>query len=156
MLDEPEIRTTTARHAAVIRLTVSRAEIQTVMGPAIGEVLAAVAAQEKTPTGPVFAHHFRIDPDVFDFEVGVPLDSPVTASGRVTAGTLPAATVARTIYHGPYEGLEAAWGRFDEWITAQGHTLAADVWECYLTGPESADDPSAWQTELNRPLLQQA
>ncbi|NPC76604.1 AraC family transcriptional regulator, partial [Corallococcus exiguus] len=26
------------------------------------------------------------------------------------------------------------------------------VWECYLTGPETGGDPSAWRTELIQPL----
>lgn len=69
------------------------------------------------------------------------------------AGQLPATTVARTAYHGPYEGLRAAWGQFDAWIRAQGHTPAPDLWECYVVGPESNPDPTTWRTELNRPLL---
>jgi len=40
------------------------------MGPAITEVMTAIAAQGVLATGPLFAHHPRMDPDVFDFEVG--------------------------------------------------------------------------------------
>ena len=42
MVDTPEIPRTVAQPAAVIRLTVARADIQNVMGPAIGEVIATV------------------------------------------------------------------------------------------------------------------
>jgi effector-binding domain-containing protein len=94
-----------------------------------------------------------MDPHTFDFEIGVPVPSPVAAVGRVTAGRLPAATVARTVYHGPYEGLGAAWGEFEAWIVAAGHTPAPDLWECYVTGPESSADPADWRTEFNRPLI---
>jgi effector-binding domain-containing protein len=94
-----------------------------------------------------------MDPDIWDFEVGVPVSRPVSPAGRVEPGELPAATVARTVYHGSYEGLGAAWGEFFEWITARGHTPAADFWECYLAGPESGPDPAAWRTELNKPLI---
>lgn len=52
-----------------------------------------------------------MDPDTFDFEVGVPVAAPVAAAGRVKPGELPAATVARTVYHGDYSGLGEAWGR---------------------------------------------
>ena len=68
-------------------------------------------------------------------------------------GTLPAVKVARTVYQGGYEGLGGAWGELMRWIEAQGHTAATDLWECYLAGPESGPDPSAWRTELNRPLI---
>ena len=57
-----------------------------------------------------------------------------------------------TSYHGPYEGLGAAWGAFDTWIVANGYTLASDLWECYVAGPESNPDPATWRTELNRSL----
>ena len=46
-------------------------------------------------------------------------------------GTLPAARVARTVYHGDYEGLGEAWGEFGEWIKAQGLKPAPDLWEVY-------------------------
>ena len=153
MLDEPEIVQTVAQRTAIIRLTIPRAEIRKVMGPSIGEVMAAVAAQGMTPAGPVFSHHLRMDPDVFDFEIGVPVAAAIARTGRVQPGELPAATVARTVYHGPYEGLGRAWGEFDAWIAAEGLTPAPDLWECYVSGPESGPDPAAWRTELNRPLI---
>lgn len=109
MLDKPQIVQTDARLAAIIRFTIPRAEIRNVMGPGIGELLAAVAAQGMTPAGPVFSHHLRMDPDTFDFEIGVPVTAPVSAAGRVKPGQLPATMVARTVYHGPYEGLGPAW-----------------------------------------------
>jgi effector-binding domain-containing protein len=94
-----------------------------------------------------------MDPEVFDFELGVPVTRAVEPSGRVIPGKLPAARVARTVYHGPYEGLGAAWGEFEQWITAAGHSPAPDLWEFYVRGPESSPDPADWRTELNRPLL---
>ncbi|MBC7821777.1 MAG: AraC family transcriptional regulator, partial [Planctomycetaceae bacterium] len=81
-----------------------------------------------------------------------PVTKLVTPVGRVKPGQLPATKVARTIYHGPYEGLGAAWGEFVEWISANGHTPAPNLWECYVAGPESNSDPATWRTELNRPL----
>jgi effector-binding domain-containing protein len=122
------------------------------MGPGIGEVRAAMAAQGLAPAGPWFTHHLRMDPDIYDFEIGVPVTSPVTATGRVKAGQLPATLVARAVLHGDYEGLSDAWGELDAWIAAQGHTPRGDLWERYVVDPESNPDPAAWRTELNRPL----
>jgi len=152
MIEPPRIVHVDAQHTAVVRLTVPREQIQAVMGPAIGEVISTVAAQGIGPGGPVFSHHFRMDPAVFDFAVGVPVTRPVTPKGRVIAGQLPATTVARTVYQGPYEGLGAAWGEFGRWIAEQGHSEAANLWECYVLGPESGKEPAQWRTELNRPL----
>ena len=152
MIDTPQVVQTEARPAAVIHLTVPRAEIQNVMGPAIGEITAALAAQGIAPAGPMFSHHLRMDPQTFDVEVGFPVATPVAAAGRVKPGELPAARVARTVYHGPYEGLHSAWGELDRWVADQGLTPLPHLWESYVAGPESGPDPSTWRTELNRPL----
>jgi effector-binding domain-containing protein len=152
MIDTPHITQTAAQLTAIIRLTIPREQIRNVMGPGLGEVRAAIADQGIAPAGPWFTHHLRMDPDTFDFEIGVPVTALVTAAGRVKAGQLPATTVARTVFHGNYEGLGAAWGEFGAWIAAQGHTPGADLWECYVAGPESNPDPATWRTELNRPL----
>jgi effector-binding domain-containing protein len=156
MLEEPRIVETTVQPIAVIRLIVPRAEIQDVMDPAHRELQETVAAQGVAPTGPWFTHHLRMDPEVFDFEIGVPVAAPISPAGRVAAGEWPAATVARTVYHGSYEGLASAWGEFEAWIAAEGLTSALDLWERYLTGPESDPDPATWQTELSRPLARES
>lgn len=153
VLDRPQITQTAAQLTATIHLTIAREEIHKVMGPGISELMAAVAAQGIATAGPIFSYHLRMDPDIFDFEIGVPVTAPITAVGRVKPGQLPAATVARTVYHGAYEGLGGAWGEFMAWIAAEGHTPGPNLWECYLTGPESSPDPANWRTELNRPLI---
>ena len=127
-------------------------KFQVGMDPARADVLAAVAAQGVAITGPLFSYHFRMTPETFDFVVGVPVAAPVAAVGRVTPGELPAARAARTVYHGPYEGLGAAWGAFETWIAAEGHARRPDLWERYLVGPEDGAEPPAWQTELSHPL----
>ena len=149
MIDTPHVTHTAAQPAAVLRLTVPREEMRNVMGPAMAELAQAVAA----PAGPMFAHHLRMEPGIFDFELGLPVSAPVTPGGRVEAGELPAARVARTILHGGYEGLHAAWAELDAWIAANGHTPGPELWERYLAGPESSPDPATWRTELNRPLV---
>ncbi len=153
MLDTPHITHSDARQAAVIHLTIPRADIVKVMGPGFAELTAAVAAQGIGPAGPFFAHHLAMHPDTFDFEIGVPVTGPVTPAGRVTAGMLPASRVARTVFHGNFDGLGAGWQAFQDWVAAQGHKAAPDLWEVYLKGPESDPDPSSWRTELNQPLL---
>lgn len=153
MIETPQIVQTAAKLTAIIRLTIPREEIRNVMGPGIGELMATLTAQGLSPAGPIFSHHLRMDPATFDFELGVPVNRPVSAAGRVKPGQLPAAKVARTIYLGPYEGLGPAWGEFGAWIAAKGHKPAPNLWERYVRGPESSPDPATWRTELNRPLV---
>jgi effector-binding domain-containing protein len=152
MIDSPQIVHTAASPIAVLHLTIPRSEIQKVMGPGIQELMATIAAQGITPTGPWFTHHLRMQPDTFDFEIGVPVSAPIVAAGRVRPSERPALRVARAVYRGPYEGLGNAWGEVMTWIAAQGLEHAADLWETYAAGPESGSDPAAWQTVLERPL----
>jgi effector-binding domain-containing protein len=152
MLDTPRIVQTTTQATAVIHLTVPREEIRNVMGPGYRELMAAVAAQGIVPAGPWFTRHFKVPDETFDFEIGVPVRTPIAAAGRVRPGLLPAARVARTVYHGPYDGLPAAWAELIDWVGVEGHTPAPDLWEVYVAGPESGSDPATWRTELNRPL----
>jgi effector-binding domain-containing protein len=152
MIDTPQIVTTNEQLTAVIHLTVPRSKTQEVMGPGLEEVKAAVAAQGLAATGPWFTHHLKMDPKAFDFEICVPVGAPVAAAGRVRPGRLAGRKVARTVYHGGYEGLAVAWGELGRWISSQGLPAAPDLWEVYLSGPESSNDPASWRTELNQPL----
>ncbi len=152
MIDPTKILETQQQHLASIHLTIPRAQIQTVMGPGLKEVREVIAAQGVTPTGPWLTHHFRMAPDAFDFEIAVPVASPVTPAGRVKPSTLPAMTVARTTYRGGYEGLGEGWGAFIAALQKSGHELADDLWEVYVAGPETGSAGSTYQTELNKPL----
>jgi len=153
MLDAPQIIQTTAQLTAVIHLTVPREEIRDVMGPSLNELIAEVAAQGLKPTGPWFTHHLRMAPEIFDFEICLPVPTAVAASGRMRPSLWPSTKVARAIYHGPYEHLGEAWGELMDWMDTNGYSSAADLYECYVAGPESSSDPNQWQTQLSRPLI---
>ncbi|WP_146618058.1 GyrI-like domain-containing protein [Lujinxingia litoralis] len=153
MLDAKEIISTRAKPSAVIRMTIAREMMPELFGPALEEIFDQLRTQGVISSGPAYAYHLRMDPEVFDFEAGVTVASPVTPAGRVEAGELPAhSQVARATYTGPYEGLGPAWGEFDGWVKEEGHTPEESLWEVYISGPESSTDPSTWRTDLYRPL----
>lgn len=152
MLDKTEIIESPPQLTAVIHLTVPASEIMKVMGAGIGEVREKVAVQGLKVGGAWFTHHFKEPDGTFDFEVGVVVPAEVKPAGRVKPGKLPSGKVAHAVYHGPYENLGAAWGAFMKWIAAQGHSPKSDLWEVYVTGPESSPDPKTWRTEFYRPL----
>jgi effector-binding domain-containing protein len=152
MIETPSLRNVEAQTTAVIRLTIPRSEIQKVMEPAIREVIETLTGQGIAPAGPVFSQHFRLEPEIFDFEVGVPVTKPVAPAGRVVAGRMPACRVAQTVHHGPYEELGAAWGEFMQWLQKEGLARQGMLWERYVTGPETTPDPAGWRTELNVPV----
>lgn len=152
LIDVPSLTTTPAQLAAAIRVTIPRSQIQSVMGPGLGEIFGAVKAQGLCPAGPWFIHHLRMAPDVFDFEICIPVTSAVTPLGRVVPREIPALTVAYTVFHGGYERLSEGWQAFGEWMAANHHVPEGDSYEVYSLGPESSANPADWRTELRRPL----
>jgi len=153
VIDTPRIAQMPDQLTAVIRMTGTQSEMQNETGNGYKELMAVLSATGIQPAGPWFTHHLRMDGETYDYEVGVPVSSPVPPAGRVRTGRWPAGTVARLVLTGSYEWLFGAWAELDAWIEAQGHTSAPDRWECYVRGPESTPDPSGWRTELNRPLI---
>lgn len=121
--------------------------------PTLQELLGAIAAQGIAPTGPWFTHHLRRPAETFDFEVSVTVLTAIKAAGRVQPSEWPAMKVARTVYHGGFEGLGDAWSELLDWIEANGHRPTGDLWERYTVGPEASDNPADWRTELTQPLL---
>lgn len=154
MISTSQILQTEAQAAAIISIKTPRSEMVEVFGPAAAELMAALAAQDVVPDGAVFAHHVKMSPDFFEFELGVKIAAPFAATGRVQLGQLPAARVARTIYSGPYEGLSSAWGEVSDWMAAKGHKPAGKLWEIYPAGPHSTPDPTGWRTEMVRLLVE--
>lgn len=158
MIETPEVTHSQQQTAAAIHLQCPRERMQTEVGPAIKEIMAALTSQGQSPSGPMFMHHLTMSKSHFDVEVGFPISTPMRDSGRVKTSALPAARVARTIYHGPYEGLFSAWDAFGKQLVSDG-IIGADVvspiktlWERYLIGPATSSDSGQWRTELNLPL----
>lgn len=152
MLETPQVLEVEAQPAAMIHLVVPRTQIQEVMGPGLTELVTTLRAQGVAPRGPWFNYHRRAPSETFDFDLGVPVAGAVKPSGRVAAGELPKARVARVVYQGGYEGLSDGWREFHAWLKAHGHQPRGDLWEVYVSGPETNAPPSQWRTELNRPL----
>lgn len=152
MISPPEILDLAAAQAAVVPITCAREDMPKVFGPAVQELFAVLGAQGIETVGAVFAHHLRMPPGQFVFELGVQVLAPVAASGRVQPGSLPAGRVAHTTYTGPYDGLHGAWSAFDSWMSTQDLAQAENLWEHYVFGPDKTENPATYRTELYRPL----
>jgi len=154
MIETPMVVETPQQLIAIVHIETPRSKMQHIMGPGIGEAMSAVRAQGIGPTGPWFAHHLKMTPEAFDFDICVPVSAPVKPVGRVKPGQRPVLNVVRTVYHGPYEGLAGAWHEFGAWTRVNGHRTAGDLYECYLVGPETSPDSADWRTELSRALVE--
>ncbi len=149
MLSTPEIVSTPEILTASIRLNVPGPEMPLHMGPAIGELFRTLQEMGVQATGPLFSYHHQMPSEMFDFEVGVPVDHPFEGKGRVEPSTIPPSMVLRVTYTGPYEGLAEAWMATQELLEAAGHPGTETFWESYVVGPAQTEDSTLFQTELN-------
>ncbi len=153
MLTPPEIIELAAQPTAVIRLTIPRGDMMKRFDPTVQEVLAALKAQGVTPAGPVFVHYLSLPTEIFDFELGFPTVRAIAAAGNVYPALQPAQKIIRTVYTGPFAGMPSAWGVFQQHILAKKYRYAQAFREAYLNDPNLVSDPTQYQTELTRILL---
>ena len=152
MIESPQILQTDAIPYAFLHLTVPRAEMHAILPPALTQLFAEVKAQG-LPIVPWFAHHMNLGEGDFDFEACIPVDETFLPTGRVQRGVWPAGTVARTVYHGDYAGLYAAWRELSGWIREQDQRGASHIYEHYVVNQRTVKDPAAYRTVLSWPLL---
>lgn len=153
MISPPVVITVPAQAAAIIALDIPMAEMQRAFAEGCQELYGTLAAQGLAPAGPLYAYHHRRPNQTFHFDLSVPINGTVAATGRVQPSLRPAGRVARTVYSGPYEGLAGAWGDFMAWIAEQGLQTTPQLWEAYVLGPMESSDVADWRTELTWPLL---
>jgi effector-binding domain-containing protein len=151
-IETPKLVKTETLTTAKIYQVIPASQIRQAMGQTVTELRSAIRKQGKTITGPWFVHHMKPPAENFDFEVCFPVSHPIEPMGRVQPGEWPEMNLIRTFYRGGYEGLPAAWAEFTKWVAAHKHAVTADIWERYISGPETGTDSSAWVTELNCPM----
>ena len=140
---EVSLRTTEASPTAVVVQTTTWEEFPRLWRVMLDEVYGFVRGGGTTQTG----HNIMLyRDDVPTVEVGVQVDGPFVASGRVTPSELPAGRVATTVHRGAYDGLGAAHQAVHTWCAAHGHELTRTRWEIY---GDWRDDPTALETEIN-------
>lgn len=152
MITPPQILHVEAQPYAFVHLLIPRSAMHVELPPALGEVHAAVTAQG-LPILPWFAHHLTLSDANFDFEVCLPVSASFLPTDRVSLGTWPAGTVARTTYRGNYPGLPDAWREFHRWIQDTGRPTATHIYEHYVGNRSNTQDPDQYRTELSWPLL---
>ena len=111
------------------------------------------------PDGPPFIRYLVIDMENgLEIELGAPVASVVTGSGRICPGALPAGQWAVLRHIGPYDGLMASNAALLAWAQQQGieldswETDRGDAWrgrvEHYLTDPSAEPDPGKLETDV--------
>jgi effector-binding domain-containing protein len=157
MQAEPEVQQRPAQVYAGIPATVTMATFPEAADTGFPELFGWLAEHGITPAGPPFIRYHVIDMAAeLEIELGVPVDAPVSGSGRVRPGVLPAGRYVTLRATGPYDGLVAANGALQDWAREQGIALECSEdgyrWqgrvEHYLTDPAAEPDPARWETDV--------
>lgn len=137
---------------AVVKAHIPMAQLKDLFDRAYGQVFAAIGKQGVQFAGPPFGYYPSKPAETVEVEVGVPVAGPFQADGDVVPGHLPGGRVVHGMHVGPYENLAQTYEALMAWVTEQGHTLAAGMWESYLSDPQAEPDPATWRTEIFWPL----
>jgi effector-binding domain-containing protein len=123
------------QQTAVVRGHVAFDGIADFLSGAFGEVTQALQSQSVSTAGPPFAQ-YAVRSDGFDIEAGFPTATSVAPTGRVTPGVLPAGRTARTLHHGAYSDVVAAYDALGAWLPEDGYRPSGAPWESYLDAPD--------------------
>ncbi len=159
MTQQPQILPRAAQHYAGIPATVTMDTISAAVDSGFPELFGWLASHGSTPSGPPFIRYLVIDmAGDLQIELGVPVSAPVTGSGRIQPGVLPAGRYAVLQHTGPYDGLVASNRALQQWAAEHGvqfdtrDTAQGSAWggraEHYLTDPSQEPDPAKWETDV--------
>ena len=158
MITKPRLEERTEQHYVGIRTEVPMKALRKAIPQLHGEVFAFLDKQGVDPAGAPFVHYHIIDMEaLLDVEMGVPVASPVSGDGRVSAGVLPAGRYAALVYTGAGNGIKGNkalldWGVeqglvWDRYASDRGDGFGTRI-ESYLTDPADEPNPAKWETEV--------
>jgi effector-binding domain-containing protein len=146
------VETIGPRPAAAVRAQVPLDELRGVFDRGFHAVMRVVQAQGLTVTGPPFGFYPRMPTDTVEVAVGFPVAAAIEPDGDVAPFELPGGRVVTGVHVGPYETLASTYQALTEWAATQGHALAGQMWEEYLSDPAEEPDPAGWRTRIMWPL----
>jgi effector-binding domain-containing protein len=151
---EVGVKEVAAQRVAIVRRRTSMSAIGKDIAEAFTELGEAVHRAAVPVTGPPFmVMHDVIDEETDgEIELAFPVATPFESVGDVRCEELPAATVAWTLHHGPYDEVGPAYHTVTGWIQEHGHEVAGPPREVYLSDPGETPDPADYLTEVQFPI----
>jgi effector-binding domain-containing protein len=146
-----EPRTISPQHTAVMTATLHSEELGSWIPSAFDRVGDYLHRHGVEPSGMPLARYHVLPDDMFDVEVGFPVEAGVAGDGRVQPSSLPGGRVVVAWHVGPYDQLGETYQAVDEWLKAEGGVRTGDAWEVYHDPPTG--DPRFWRTEVIQPFV---
>ncbi|GAB3168968.1 hypothetical protein GCM10027059_32920 [Myceligenerans halotolerans] len=132
--------------------TVRMSELPEFFPRAMTAAAEALSERGMEPTGPAVALYHGIENETADVTAGFPVSPGAAPSEDVVAAMLPAGATVETVHHGSYDSLPDTHQEFTAWFEENGMDVPPVLWEEYLVGPESEEDPGEWQTRIVYPV----
>jgi effector-binding domain-containing protein len=149
-MDGFDVAEVSAQTVATVRRVVSTEELPSFFGSAFRTVAAAIEAGGGVLAGPPFGWYHGPPGETVDVAAGFPVEGWDGDGDDVTVWRRAGGRAVVGVHVGPYETMAQTYARLSSWSVGQGITLADEMWEEYLTGPEA--DPSTWQTRIVWPV----
>lgn len=152
-----EHRTVPAFPAAAIRAMVAREHIGEWCGStfqALYEALAAAGIAPAGISGATYGTEF-FEEDEGEVVAFVPIADPGTMLPQgVSAIELPERRFAVAVHNGPFDDFDRTYGALGGHVAEHDVALPEPIREMYLWGPDQADDPTTYRTEVCWPIAQ--
>ncbi|MCX2951442.1 GyrI-like domain-containing protein [Lentzea sp. NEAU-D7] len=146
-----ELSPTTACHLSV---RTSPHDIAASVGGGLQQLYDFATAAEVAPSGPPqLAYPDPVTEGDLELDLYLPISGEVTGQAPVDVVGLAGGPAARTVHHGAYDKIPAAYEAVFRWIHEHGHTPSGPPRELYLTGPDEERNPDHYVTEVVVPLL---
>ncbi|MEX1333711.1 MAG: GyrI-like domain-containing protein [Candidatus Limnocylindrales bacterium] len=146
-----EIRQTTKRPTAALKMTRPVTQIGPAMAEAFPKLFHAVASAGMEPAGTPLARYYEFGETSTTFECALPVPRAFTAAGEIEPSTVGGGDAAFALHVGPYDTIGETWGRLMAWVAEQGRTPAGPTWEVYIDDPQEVAVDQL-KTELYVPL----
>ncbi len=129
------------------------------IGAGLAELYTQVTAAGLHPVGPPAVTYLDmlVPGQPVNIDLGVPIAPGVGKAepgGGARVVGRHSRPAARTIHHGDYTGLGAAYEALTEWIFSHGYRTVGPPTETYLAGPDTVPDPAGYRTEISIPVIQ--
>jgi effector-binding domain-containing protein len=136
-----------------IRDTCSPVTIGTKMGKCYGEIMAYMGKNGIKQTSPCIAVYHKYEGNVFDVEMGIPVDkAPKLKDKKIQFTEFKGCKALVAQYYGPYENIGDAHEMMMHRINEHGLKISGACWEEYVTDPATEKDSSKWLTKIFYPF----
>ena len=136
-----------------IRDTCSPATIGQKMGMYLGEIMVYMEKNGLKQTSPPIAIYHKYEANIFDVEMGIPVDKAGKAKDKKIMFTeFKGCKALAAQYFGPYDKIGEAHEMMMHRINEHGLKFMGACWEEYVTDPGSEKDSSKWLTKIYYPI----